>query len=335
MSERAVDSKEVSNMQRMQPGRKPRIVVVGGGTGLSVMLRGLKELPVEITAIVTVADDGGSSGRIRTDLQMPPPGDIRNVMVALADVEPLLEQVLQYRFQNGNGLAGHNLGNLMIAALKEITGDFNHAIQYLSRVLAVRGRVLPSTGQEVVLCAEMDDGSLVKGESQIPKAGKKIARVFLEPEQVQPLPEALRAIEEADGIILGPGSLYTSILPNLLVKGLPEAIRRSHAKKIYICNVMTQAGETDHFTASDHVAAITRHVGEGFFDVAIVNRQTPPPSIMKRYASEGAMVVEADVKRLESFGCKVIADDLMQIETVIRHDAAKLNRWIVDLVHAT
>ncbi|WP_425412157.1 gluconeogenesis factor YvcK family protein [Melghirimyces thermohalophilus] len=322
-------------MQRMQPGRKPRIVVVGGGTGLSVMLRGLKELPVEITAIVTVADDGGSSGRIRTDLQMPPPGDIRNVMVALADVEPLLEQVLQYRFQNGNGLAGHNLGNLMIAALKEITGDFNHAIQYLSRVLAVRGRVLPSTGQEVVLCAEMDDGSLVKGESQIPKAGKKIARVFLEPEQVQPLPEALRAIEEADGIILGPGSLYTSILPNLLVKGLPEAIRRSHAKKIYICNVMTQAGETDHFTASDHVAAITRHVGEGFFDVAIVNRQTPPPSIMKRYASEGAMVVEADVKRLESFGCKVIADDLMQIETVIRHDAAKLNRWIVDLVHAT
>ncbi|MDA8352209.1 MAG: YvcK family protein [Firmicutes bacterium] len=319
----------------MQPGRKPRIVVVGGGTGLSVMLRGLKELPVEITAIVTVADDGGSSGRIRTDLQMPPPGDIRNVMVALADVEPLLEQVLQYRFQNGNGLAGHNLGNLMIAALKEITGDFNHAIQYLSRVLAVRGRVLPSTGQEVVLCAEMDDGSLVKGESQIPKAGKKIARVFLEPEQVQPLPEALRAIEEADGIILGPGSLYTSILPNLLVKGLPEAIRRSHAKKIYICNVMTQAGETDHFTASDHVAAITRHVGEGFFDVAIVNRQTPPPSIMKRYASEGAMVVEADVKRLESFGCKVIADDLMQIETVIRHDAAKLNRWIVDLVHAT
>src|SRR5699024_1297927 len=229
-----------------------------------------------------------------------PPGDIRNVMVALADVEPLLEQVLQYRFQNGNGLAGHNLGNLMIAALKEITGDFNHAIQYLSRVLAVRGRVLPSTGQEVVLCAEMDDGSLVKGESQIPKAGKKIARLCLEPEQVPPVPDAVRATEEADGIILRRGSLYTSILPNLLVKGHPEAIRRSHAKKIYIYNVMTQAGETDHFTASDHVAAITRHVGEGFFDVAIVNRQTPPPSIMKRYASEGAMVVEADVKRLES-----------------------------------
>ncbi|PTX59621.1 putative cofD-like protein [Melghirimyces profundicolus] len=314
-------------------GRKPRLVVVGGGTGLAVMLRGLKELPVEITAIVTVADDGGSSGRIRTDLRMPPPGDIRNVLVALADTEPLLEKVLQHRFRNGNGLAGHNLGNLMIAALKEITGDFNHAIQYMSRVLAVRGQVLPSTEEEVVLCAEMDDGTVVKGESLIPKAGKKVRRVYLEPEEAHPLPEALKAIEEADGIIIGPGSLYTSILPNLLVKGMAEAIHRSAAKKIYICNVMTQAGETDDYTASDHVSAIVDHVGEGFFDVVIVNNKVPPPAVLKRYAEEGAAMVRADVEVLEAFGCQVIADDLMQIETVIRHDAAKLNRWIVNLVH--
>lgn len=312
--------------------QKRRIVVVGGGTGLSVMLRGLKELPMEITAIVTVADDGGSSGRIRNDLQMPPPGDIRNVMVALADTEPLLEQVLQYRFQNGNGLAGHNLGNLMIAALKDITGDFNHAIQYMSGVLAVRGQVLPSTGEEVNLCAVMEDGSVVEGESRIPKAGGKIRRVFLKPEVAHPLPEALQAIEAADGIIIGPGSLYTSILPNLLVKGMADAIRQSKAKKIYICNVMTQAGETDHYTAADHVTAIQDHVGEDFFDVVIVNKEIPPASIQERYALEGSCMVRADVERLQGFGCQVIADDLMQFQQVVRHDAAKLNRWVRRLV---
>ncbi|SMO65318.1 gluconeogenesis factor YvcK family protein [Melghirimyces algeriensis] len=319
-------------MKIRESGSNPRIVVVGGGTGLAVLLRGLKKLPVEITAIVTVADDGGSSGRIRSDLQMPSPGDIRNVMVALADTEPLLESVLQYRFRNGDGLAGHNLGNLMIAALKDITGDFNHAIQYMSRVLAVRGQVLPSTEEEVELWAEMDDGTLVKGESQIPKSGKTIRRVFLEPEGVAPLPTALDAIEEADGIIFGPGSLYTSILPNLLVKDITQAIRRSAAKKIYICNVMTQAGETDHFTASDHVAAIFDHVGRNFFDVVIVNKKAPPSATLERYAEEGATMVQADVERLKTFDCQVIADDLVQIETVIRHDAAKLNEWIVNLV---
>lgn len=314
--------------------QKRRIVVVGGGTGLSVMLRGLKELPMEITAIVTVADDGGSSGRIRNDLQMPPPGDIRNVMVALADAEPLLEEVLQYRFQNGNGLAGHNLGNLMLAALKDITGDFNHAIQYMSGVLAVRGQVLPSTGEEVNLCAVMEDGSVVEGESRIPQAGGKIHRVFLKPKVAHPLPEALQAIEAADGIIIGPGSLYTSILPNLLVKGMADAIRKSHAKKIYICNVMTQAGETDYYTAADHVTAIEDHVGEGFFDVVIVNKEIPPASIQERYAQEGSGMVRADVERLKRFGCQVIADDLMQFQQVVRHDAAKLNRWVRRLVQA-
>lgn len=314
--------------------RKRRIVVVGGGTGLSVMLRGLKELPIEITAIVTVADDGGSSGRIRNDLQMPPPGDIRNVMVALGDTEPLLEQVLQYRFRNGNGLAGHNLGNLMLAALKDITGDFNHAIQYMSRVLAVRGQVLPSTGEEVSLCAVMEDGRVVEGESRIPKAGGRIRRVFLKPKVAHPLPEALQAIEAADGIIIGPGSLYTSILPNLLVKGMADAIRKSKAKKIYICNIMTQAGETDHYTAADHVIAIQDHVGENFFDVVIVNKEIPPASIQKRYALEGSCMVRTDMERLKRLGCQVIADDLTQFQKVVRHDAAKLNRWVRRLVQA-
>ncbi|MFC4077505.1 uridine diphosphate-N-acetylglucosamine-binding protein YvcK [Salinithrix halophila] len=296
------------------------------------MLRGLKRLPAEITAIVTVADDGGSSGRLRNDMQMPPPGDLRNVLVALADTEPLLEKVLQYRFQNGNGLAGHNLGNLIIAALKDITGDFNHAIQEMSRVLAVRGRVLPSTGQDVTLKAEMADGSLVEGESRIPKSGRKIRRVFLDPPEARPVDEALEAIEKADGIVVGPGSLYTSILPNLLVQGMVDAIRASKAKKIYICNVMTQAGETDGYTAADHVAAIHRHVGKSLFDVVIVNDELPPISIQRRYAEEGASPVLPDVGRIREFGCEVLAANLIQTRDVLRHDASFLSRCIIRLI---
>ncbi|OYD08162.1 gluconeogenesis factor YvcK family protein [Paludifilum halophilum] len=311
---------------------KPRIAVIGGGTGLAVMLRGLKQLPVDITAIVTVADDGGSSGRIRTDLRMPPPGDIRNVMVALADTEPVLERVFQYRFQNGNGLAGHNLGNLIMAALKDITGDFTHAIQEMSRVLAIRGRVLPSTDQEVVLGAEMTDGSLVVGESSIPKSGKKIRRVFLRPEDAHPLEEALEAIDQADGIVVGPGSLFTSILPNLLVKGVADAIRSARGRKIYICNVMTQGGETDDYTAADHLAAIHEHVGDRFFDVAIVNNELPPPSIQRQYAVEGATTVLPDIDRMKEYGCEVLAGNFLQYRSVLRHDAARLSRCIVELI---
>ncbi|MEW9032291.1 MAG: gluconeogenesis factor YvcK family protein, partial [Planifilum fimeticola] len=219
--------------------RRPHIVAIGGGTGLPVLLRGLKKAHVDITAVVTVADDGGSSGRLRDDMQMPPPGDVRNVLIALADTEPLLEQVLQHRFTNGDGLAGHALGNLMLAALKEITGDFTQAIEEMSRVLAVRGQVLPASSQDVVLLAEMTDGTIIRGESQIPKSGKKIRRVFLHPPQPAPHDDALDAIARADAIVIGPGSLYTSILPNLLVRGMAEAIRASSADKFYICNVMT------------------------------------------------------------------------------------------------
>ncbi|WP_302104825.1 gluconeogenesis factor YvcK family protein [Polycladomyces zharkentensis] len=312
--------------------RRLRIVVIGGGTGLPVILRGLKKFPVDITAIVTVADDGGSSGRLRNDMQMPPPGDIRNVLVALADTEPLLEKVLQYRFKNGEGLAGHTLGNLLIAAMNDLTGGFTRGIKELSRVLAVRGRVLPASEQDVVLIAEMTDGTLVRGESQIPKAGKTIRRVFLDPPDPQPLEEALHAIAEADGIVVGPGSLYTSILPNLLVKGMADAIRTSQAKKIYICNVMTQPGETDDYTASDHIAAIHRHVGERFFDVAIVNNELPPPSIQKQYAEKGAIPVLSDVERIRQLGCEVIADNLLLYRSVLRHNAGRISRHIIRLL---
>ncbi|MBO9610708.1 MAG: YvcK family protein, partial [Paenibacillaceae bacterium] len=232
----------------------PRIVVIGGGTGLSVMLRGLKEKPVDITAIVTVADDGGSSGILRSELQIPPPGDIRNVLIALADVEPMLSRMLQHRFQTGNGLAGHSLGNLILAAMKEITGDFVLGIRELSRVLAVRGSVLPATNHSIVLKALMEDGTLVEGESKIPQAGGKIKRVFIEPAHAEPLPEAIEAIRQADAILVGPGSLYTSIIPNLIVPKLAEAIVNSEAVKIFVCNVMTQPGETDDYSVSDHLA---------------------------------------------------------------------------------
>lgn len=313
-------------------GDSPRVVCIGGGTGLSVILRGLKKYPIEITAIVTVSDDGGSSGRLRNDLQMPPPGDIRNVLVALADTEPLLESVFQYRFQNGGGLEGHTLGNLMLAALKEITGDFTQAVKEMSRVLAVRGRVLPASEQDVVLLAEMTDGTIVQGESQIPKAKKRIRRVFLEPPEPRPLAEALQAIEQADGIVIGPGSLYTSILPNLLVKDMTDAIRASRARKIYVCNVMTQLGETDQFSASDHVKVIYDHVGERLFEVVIINNQVPPRSIQKQYAQKNQQMVRPDIEQIYRLGCHVIADNLLLYQSVIRHDAERISKHIYQLV---
>jgi uncharacterized cofD-like protein len=314
------------------PERRPRIVCIGGGTGLSVILRGLKKYPLSITAIVTVADDGGSSGRLRDELQMPPPGDIRNVLVALADTEPLLESVFQYRFESGGDLAGHTLGNLMLAAMKEITGDFTQAVKEISRVLAVRGRVLPATSQAVTLLAEMSDGTIVRGESQIPKAQKRIKRVFLNPPEPKPLAEALSAIEQADAIVIGPGSLYTSILPNLLVKGMAAAIRRSEAHKIYVCNVMTQPGETDRFTAADHVRAIYDHVGERLLDIVIANNEVPPREIQRQYAAKNQRMVLPDIERIQQLGCRVIADNLLLYPSVIRHDAERISQHIYQLV---
>lgn len=321
-------------METAQPSlaKEAKVVAIGGGTGLSVMLRGLKEYPLHLTAIVTVADDGGSSGRLRSELKIPPPGDIRNVLVALADTEPLLERMLQYRFKNGDGLAGHNLGNLFLAAMKEITGDFVTAIKEMSRVLAVRGQVLPASEEDVVLKAEMADGSVVVGESIIPLQGRRIKRVFLDPPRPKPLAAALRAIEEADAIVIGPGSLYTSILPNLLVSGMADAIRKSNALKMFVCNVMTQPGETDGFTASDHLKAIHDHVGEGLFHCVLANNCEPPDRVARQYRKKGAVAVRLDSDRIKQYGYDVIADNFLQYETYVRHDTGRLSRRIVELI---
>ncbi|CAM5797021.1 MULTISPECIES: gluconeogenesis factor YvcK family protein [Brevibacillus] len=316
-----------------QQGNRLRVVVIGGGTGLSVLLRGLKHAPVHITAIVTVADDGGSSGRLREELDMPPPGDIRNVLTALADTEPLMEKVMQYRFSTGTGLAGHNLGNLLLAAMNEITGDFVTAVKKLSDVLAVRGEVLPASTQSLRLMAEMEDGSIIAGESQIPLTGKQIKRVFLDPEDAVPLSEALLAIEEADAILIGPGSLYTSILPNLLVRGLFAAVKNSTAPKMYICNVMTQPGETDGFSASKHVEVLYDHVGGPFLDTVIVNSAAIPDKTLEKYAEKGAAPVACDVKRLRQLGLHIVAKPLVAFEEgYLRHDATAVSKQVVSLI---
>jgi uncharacterized cofD-like protein len=310
----------------------PRVVVIGGGTGLSVMLRGLKEKEVQITAIVTVADDGGSSGVLRNELQMVPPGDIRNVITALADVEPLLSQLLSYRFKTGSGLAGHSLGNLILAAMNDITGDFVEGIKELSRVLAVRGRVLPASATATVLKAEMTDGTIITGESQIPKTEGKIRRVFIEPANVEPLEEAIQVIQEADAIVIGPGSLYTSILPNLLVPGIADAIKKSSAAKIFVCNVMTQPGETDEFTVNDHIEAIVSHVGHPLFDYIIVNNGEIPVDIRDKYIEQGARAVRFDETEVRRHGYKIIADKLFTFQTYLRHDTVKLSKRINQII---
>ncbi len=315
-------------------GRLPRIVVIGGGTGLSVMLRGLKEKPLDITAIVTVADDGGSSGILRSELQMPPPGDIRNVLNALADVEPMLSRMLEYRFTAGNGLAGHSLGNLILAAMHDITGDFVSGIKALSRGLAERGRVLPTANQAIVLKAEMQDGTIVEGESKIPLVGGRIKRVFLEPDNVEPLPEVLEAIRETDAILVGPGSLYTSILPNLIVPGVADALVESDCLKIFICNVMTQPGETDGYSVSDHLQAVHDHVGHHLFDYVIVNNGDIPPQVESKYAEQGASAVELDLDEVKRRGYQVIADRLVLFRTYLRHDAERLSHHIYQLVES-
>lgn len=316
----------------MEESKKKKIVVIGGGTGLSVILRGLKKQDIDLTAIVTVADDGGSSGKLRTELNMLPPGDIRNVLVSLANTEPLLEKLLQYRFQNGGGLAGHNLGNLLLAALQEITGDFVLAIKELSRVLAVKGQVLPATLQQVTLSAEYEDGTIIHGESNIPHIGKKIQRVFINPLDVEPLDEAVQALQLADAIIIGPGSLYTSIIPNLLVSKIKETILTTTGKIIFICNVMTQPGETDHYTALDHVQAVEEHIGKSFVDYIVVNEGKISDEVIKQYRLKGAYPVLVNKDLLAQRGYKVVADDFLSYHTYLRHDADKLAKVILDLL---
>lgn len=317
----------------MEKERKPKIVIMGGGTGLSILLRGLKKYSVDITAIVTVADDGGSSGRLRDELDIPPPGDVRNVLVALSDVEPLVEALFQHRFTSGEGLTGHALGNLLLAGMTSITGDFFHAITETSKVLNVRGRVLPAANQSVVLHAELEDGRIVTGESKIPYFGKRIQRVFLTPGDVEPLYETLTEIQKADLLVFGPGSLYTSILPNLMVQKIGKAVIEANAKKVYVCNVMTQAGETMGYTAFDHVKALHDHLEKPFIDTVIVNNQEIPAELLTRYAKEMSEPVLVDEEKFVAHNIELIQDRLAKYDgQVVRHDTFKLASILYSLL---
>jgi uncharacterized cofD-like protein len=314
--------------------RGPRVVVIGGGTGLSVLLRGLKAYTWNITAIVAVTDDGGSSGRLRRELSMPPPGDIRNCLVALADTEPLMERLLQHRMEGGQGLAGHAFGNLFLAAMTEITGDFEQAVRASSRVLAVRGRVLPSTLRPVTLRARLADGTVVEGETAIARSARKdlpIEHVELVPSQAEPLDEALLAMAEADLIVLGPGSLYTSVVPNLLVRGMAQALRASQALRVHVANIMTQHGETDGMSAADHTRALLRHGAT--VDVVVVNTRPLPPAVRARYAAEGSEPVAPALEELRAMGLRTVPAPLWDVsEGPARHDADALARLLLSLL---
>ncbi len=320
--------------QQRQRRRGPRIVVIGGGTGLSTLLRGLKAHTDNLTAVVTVFDDGGSSGRLRRELGILPPGDIRDCLVALAESEPLMTQLFEYRFQGG-ALEGHAFGNLFIASLTGVTGDLESAVKETSKVLNIRGRVLPSAAQDVILWAEFADGTTIEGESQITRARKRIRRIGLKPADVAPLPEVLQALTDAELIVLGPGSLYTSVIPNLLVGGVADAIRASRAIRVYACNVMTQPGETDGFSASDHVRALRDLVGADVITHVLVNVQRPRNRVLlSRYQAEGAEPVKADLEAIRQLGVLPIGEALISEEHLVRHDPHRLAHALLRVLEA-
>ncbi|TDT63730.1 gluconeogenesis factor YvcK family protein [Fonticella tunisiensis] len=316
--------------------RGPRIVAIGGGTGLSTMLRGLKEYTTNITAIVTVADDGGGSGVLRKNLGMLPPGDIRNCLVAMAHTEPLMEELMQYRFKSDGDLSGQSFGNLFIAAMTGISSNFEEAIKKMSDVLAVKGRVYPVTLDDVKLYAKLSDGSVVKGESFIPeeaiKRGAKIEKVYLEPLNPKPLEDALFEIDNADCIIMGPGSLYTSVLPNLVIKEVAERVKKSKAPKVYVSNIMTQPGETDGYKLSDHIKALEKHCGE-LIDYVIANNGTIPEPYFEKYRADGQNMVEIDKENVRG-GISIIEEDLVYINDkgLLRHNTQKLANTIMKLI---
>lgn len=313
--------------------RGPAITVVGGGTGLSTLLRGMKYITNNCTAVVTSADDGGSSGRLRKELGIIPPGDLRNCLTALADREPLMERLMQYRFQGDSPLAGHCFGNLFIAAMAQAEGGMEEGLDATSQILKVRGKVVPSTLANIQLQAEMNDGSTVLGESEIPKAHKRIRRMMMLPEDAPAAKAAIKAIEEADVLIFGPGSLYTSVIPNLLVKGIRDAVIKSDAVKIYICNVMTQPGETDFFGAYEHVRALIDHVGVQFLDFVIVNDQEITGEQLLQYNAEGSTPVTPDIEKIRNLGITVVPSRLISKNDLVRHDPRKLSRVLIALIY--
>jgi uncharacterized cofD-like protein len=328
-----------------------KVVAMGGGTGLSTVLKGLKHYvqpqyeiaaPLadpaepaigELTAVVTVTDDGGSSGRLRKELNMLPPGDIRNCLVALSTDEALLSRLFQYRFGGGPGLEGHSFGNLFLAALTAITKDFAHAVRLSSAILATRGRIFPATTSDVQLCAELADGTHAFGECSITASSRRIVRVKLVPEDAEVVPETLTAIAEADLITVGPGSLFTSLVPNLLVKGIPEAIAASRGVKVYICNLMTQANETLGLSAADHIRALYDHAGLRLFDYAVINATTISSELIARYAQEGATQVVCDDDAIEQLGTRVVKGNYLAEGDLVRHDPESLARDLLDLAH--
>lgn len=309
-----------------------KVVVIGGGTGLSVLLKGLKKYTSRLTAVVTVSDDGGSSGRLRTELGILPPGDIRNCLVALAETEVMMEKIFQYRFENGNSLQGHSLGNLLLAAMTEITGDFVSAIREISKVLAVRGEVIPVTLENVHLGAIMNDNEIIYGETAIRDSKKGIKDLFLVPQKCQPVPETIKAIENADAIVIGPGSLYTSIIPNLLVNGVSEAIAGSSACKIYISNIMTEKGETDNYTTTDHVKAINTYAGRPVIDYVLANSGIIDEFRKNRYREENAVPVRTNQDEIKAMGMQLICTDLLSDSKQAWHDSAKLAQAIFKII---
>ncbi|MEO7038737.1 MAG: gluconeogenesis factor YvcK family protein [Candidatus Elarobacter sp.] len=308
-----------------------RIVVVGGGTGLSTMLRGLKKITTNLTAVVTVSDDGGSSGRLQKELGVLPPGDIRNCLVALADDEALVTELFRYRFREGEGLSGHSFGNLFLAAMTGITGNFDEAIKVSSRVLNVKGRVLPSTLAVARLCARMTDGRVIIGETAITAARGTIEEVYLDPPHAPPLDEVITALREADAIVLGPGSLFTSIMPNLLVDRIGREIEAANAVKIYVCNVMTQPGETDGYSASRHLHALLNGAKAKICDVVVVNDQLPQ-KLREAYAEEGQIPVDVDAVDVATLGVRVVRANVISETQTVRHDSDRLAAVVISII---
>lgn len=321
-------------VRRQQLARGYRIVAIGGGTGLSTLLRGLKRHSSNITAIVTVTDDGGSSGRLSEEMGIIPPGDIRNCLVALADSERQLTDIFQYRFKGKSGsLSGHSLGNLLIAGLIDLNGgDFERALKMASEVLSIRGQVIPSTLERVRLRAHLDDGREIMGETTIVHTEGRIRRIFLDPGHPHAYPEAIQRILDADLIVMGPGSVYTSVIPNLLVPGIGQALQQAKVPKVYVCNVMTQPGESDSFTAAEHVHAIEANVEHRLFTHILVNNQTPSAQSLEKYLKEGQVMVTPDADRIRAMGLKVVEGDFMSDSDYVRHDPIKLAEVVLSVL---
>jgi len=329
-------------IERAQRGY--RLVAIGGGTGLSTLLRGLKRYTIlpgetpprdsfisDLTAVVTVRDDCGSSGRLRRELNILPPGDIRNCLVAVSEDETLLSKLFRHRFSSPGDLEGHSFGNLFLAALTAITGDFADAVKHASEILATRGNVLPATSSNVQLEALMDDGSRIVGETNINASLKRIIELHVVPENPQPLDQTLKAIAEADIITMGPGSLFTSLIPNVLVSGIPEAIAASHAVKVFICNLMTEANESLHMTAPDHIQAIYRHARHNIFDYALVNSTPVSPQMLEKYSHEEAEQVKVNAPAIEALGVKCITGDFLEERDFVRHATGRLCKELLRL----